>query len=80
MDGAHHKFAIYIKGVNSMDHIIVSSKPSYQHLSIEGSNMFLSSLEAAQAYRHTFDRLQIENRAQIEHITEWNEFLLGHDK
>ena len=45
MDGALRKVAIYIKEVNGMDHIIVSSKPSHQHLSIEGSNMFLSSLE-----------------------------------
>ena len=73
MEGALHKFAIYIKGVNGMDHIIVSSKPSHQYLSIEGSNMILSSLELIfiklLMHSHIFDELQIENRAtQIKSI------------
>ena len=40
MDGALHKFAIYIKGVNGMDHIIVSSKPSHQYLLLRGQTWF----------------------------------------
>ena len=55
--GVEQRYPIYTTKVDGMDCVILSLKPSHQHLYIEGSNIFLSLLKVNKSRKHFFLKL-----------------------